>query len=135
MKKALLFVGIGALVIASGWYFLQREPAEEPEQQVAASQQPVTKKAEPVQPGASAGPENEVLFVCDDNKTITAVFTRDIVGITLSDGRQFELRESVSASGAKYEDTSRGLVFWGEGDTAFFEEKSVRTHSNCTVSS
>ena len=135
MKKALLFVGIGALVIAAGWFFLQPEEAsvQAPREEMQM-QKPVQKEV-PTSPGASAGPENEVTFLCKEEKTITAVFTRDIVGVTLEDGRQFELREVVSASGAKYEDKSKGLVFWGEGDTAFFEEKSVRTHTDCQVSS
>lgn len=133
MKRAILAILLIALVGVGIWYYLDRETIVV-ENNVETSV-PATTESPPIQPGVSSGPENEVMFRCAGGKTITAVFTRDIVGLTLEDGAQYELREAASTSGAKYADEFRGIVFWGDGDTAFLEQKSVITHRDCVVAS
>lgn len=136
---ALLGLGLFVIAIASGWYFFAPDGVKEvPETPFIAAPEatvPATNTAAAVtaeRPGASSGPENEVRFVCEGDKSLTAVFTRDIAGVTLSDGRQFTLRESPDAP-ARYEDAYRGIVFWGAADKASLEEGGVTTYRDCRI--
>lgn len=136
---ALLGLGLFVIIIALGWYVFAPDAVKEvPEKPFIATSQAETPAARTMgavtteRPGASSGPENEVRFACADNKSLTAVFTRDIVGVTLSDGRQFTLRESTDAP-ARYEDAYRGIVFWGAADKASLEEGGIATYRDCRI--
>lgn len=127
----LLSVG-GALY----WYGQQDTPAtaEAPSQAV---QVPALEEKEPAAqtPAVSSSPENTVTFSCSGGKELTAVFMRDIVGLTLSDGRQFELRQIATESGVKYENAFEKVEFSGtESSTSFFE-KGTATYTKCSPSS
>ena len=76
---------------------------------------------------------NAVTFVCDNNKTINALFFSEKVELTLSDGRNMLLLQAISASGARYANTDESFVFWSKGDTAFIEEGDNITYENCLV--
>jgi hypothetical protein len=76
---------------------------------------------------------NSALFNCIENKTIQAVFLKDKVSLTLSDGRHFLLSQGMSGSGARYVNTDESFVFWNKGDTAFIEEGNVSTYKNCVT--
>lgn len=81
--------------------------------------------------GASIGDENTVEFACASGKSMTAVFARDIVGLTLSDGRQIELRQAISGSGIRYLNNIQTIEFRGSGDDAFLTENGVTTYQDC----
>ncbi|MFA5009019.1 MAG: MliC family protein [Candidatus Paceibacterota bacterium] len=76
---------------------------------------------------------NAVTFVCDNNKTINALFFSEKVELTLSDGRNMLLMQAISASGARYANTNESFVFWSKGDAAFIEEEDNMTYENCLV--
>lgn len=134
---------IAALVIVSaltliGWYVLQEPAAEEALRDSAAAPQVSDENAEAQlqeSPAVSTSPENTVLFTCTDAKSLTAVFKRDMVGVTLSDGRQFELREVRVDDGVRYENTYERTALVGSSNASearvSFEEAGVRTYSNC----
>lgn len=76
-------------------------------------------------------------FVCDDGKTISAVFTVGtpaLVDLQLSDGRRMTLPQVMSASGARYANSEQSVVFWNKGRTAFIEEAGHQTYSACVRS-
>jgi membrane-bound inhibitor of C-type lysozyme len=81
--------------------------------------------------GASIGEENAVEFACADGKSFTAVFARDIVGLTLSDGRQLELRQAVSGSGIRYLNNTETIEFRGKGSEGHLEENGTITYRDC----
>lgn len=81
------------------------------------------------------GVVNSALFKCADNKSIQAIFFKDRVELTLSDGRNMLLPQAVSASGARYANTDESFVFWNKGDTAFVTEGNATTFADCTVAS
>ena len=76
-------------------------------------------------------------FSCDEGKAIEAVFARNSVQLTLSDGRSLILPQAISASGASYANTDGSFVFWNKGlparagDTAFIQENGVLTYKGC----
>ena len=80
---------------------------------------------------ATSGIINSVTFTCTGNKTIQAVFFRDKVELSLSDGRHLPLLQAISASGARYANTYESFVFWNKGNTSFIEENNKATFKEC----
>jgi membrane-bound inhibitor of C-type lysozyme len=76
---------------------------------------------------------NSVIFNCKDNKTIHAIFFKEKVELTLSDGRNMLLPQAISASGARYANTDESFVFWNKGDTAFVQEGNATTFEDCVI--
>jgi hypothetical protein len=117
MKKIIFFaIAAFAVVLAGAWYFTNNPtPSPEPEEN----------------PFATA------LFSCDGGKTINASFFKGEeiavepgdppiptgwVGIILSDGREFTLNQTISASGARYATEDEAFVFWNKGNEATIYE-------------
>ena len=73
-------------------------------------------------------------FVCDDQKTINAVFFSGKAELSLSDERNLILFQAISASGARYSNEDESFVFWNKGNTAFIEENGIQTFNNCLTS-
>lgn len=140
MSKAALgfLAGLGLLAVAGGvWYVMElgttsaANDGRVPEQ---VEKKEVKREPEPVRsPGASIGDENLVEFRCDGQKTFTAVFARDIVGLTLDDGRQLELRQVVSGSGIRYANPNGTIEFHGKGEGGFLQEGAMTTYANCVA--
>ncbi|HWO07029.1 MAG TPA: hypothetical protein VNM40_00420 [Candidatus Paceibacterota bacterium] len=136
MRNALIVVGIGALILAGGWWYLaqmntttaQNEP---PAANNAAPRENATNETSP-RPGASIGDENFVEFACDNAKKITAVFARDIVGLTLSDGRQIELRQEPDDA-MRYLNPGATIEFRAVGEGAALIEGGRTTFANCVA--
>lgn len=77
---------------------------------------------------------NSVVFYCDKNKEIRATFlSNGMVDLSLSDKRNINIPQAVSASGARYTNNDESFVFWNKGNTAFIEEKGNVTFSNCEI--
>lgn len=94
-----------------------------------------------------------VSYQCNEEKTIRATYydgdttpsarpdMPPVPGggalIMLSDGRAFNLHQTISASGIRYSngdpftDGSETVVFWSKGDMAFILENDVETYSAC----
>src|SRR3989344_4913625 len=139
MQKALVIVGVGVIILAGGWWFLANrntetarntwQPPTSPPSTAGPSEPPPTSAT--LEQGASIGGENEAEFKCAGGKTITAVFTRDIAALTLSDGRQLTLRQAVSGSGIRYLNNTETIEFSGKGDDAFLTENGKTTYADC----
>ena len=136
MKAGVLVVGF-VILVSLGTYFLMKQG--ETDSYVAPSMQPIDTGKEEMPPdpeehqGASIGDENLVEFRCAEGKTMTAVFARDILGLTLSDGRQMTLRQAESGSGIRYLNNIETIEFRGKGDEAFLVEEGVETYQACSV--
>lgn len=88
----------------------------------------------------------QVTYLCDEGKQIKATFyegkARSVepgakpipsgsVEIVLSDGRNFTLPQTISASGIRYANENETFIFWSKGDTAFVDEQGELTFQNC----
>lgn len=90
-----------------------------------------------------------VHYICNAGKTITAVFTRSAVraaepgqsplppgsvNISLSDGRSFDLPQTVSADGGRYASGDESFVFWVKGNGALvLENNTEKSYTGCLV--
>ncbi|MDD4358313.1 MAG: MliC family protein [Candidatus Pacebacteria bacterium] len=72
-------------------------------------------------------------FICDNDKSINALFFGQKVELSLSDGRNMMLIQTISASGARYANNDESFIFWNKGDTAFIQEGDETTYDNCLV--
>jgi len=83
--------------------------------------------------------DNKVItanFACDEGKMIEAKFNNvasSSVDLKFSDGREMNLPQAMSASGARYANADESIVFWNKGDTAFVTEGEATTFANCLV--
>ncbi|HOK17147.1 MAG TPA: MliC family protein [Candidatus Paceibacterota bacterium] len=91
----------------------------------------------------------QVTFLCKDNKTIEASFykgeakpvepgeppiPRGKVKLVLSDGRSFELPQTISASGARYANSDESFVFWNKGNGALvLENNEEKNYIGCVI--
>lgn len=73
----------------------------------------------------------EVTFHCESGKSIEATFREELVAIVLSDGREMDLPQAISASGARYANEDESIVFWNKGNTAFLLEDDQETYTGC----
>ncbi|HVY35921.1 MAG TPA: MliC family protein [Candidatus Paceibacterota bacterium] len=91
-----------------------------------------------------------VSYACDAGKTITATFydgpvipptTPDApptptgtAHVILSDGRTFDLGQTISADGVRYATPDESFVFWSKGDGALVLENNTEgAYTNCTA--
>jgi len=92
----------------------------------------------------------QVTYACSNNKTIDAAFykgeTKSVepgempipsgsVKIVLSDGRSFDLPQTVSADGGRYANSDESFVFWSKGDGVTILENNIeKDYKGCVVS-
>ena len=55
------------------------------------------------------------------------------VTLSLSDGRRYDLPQTLAASGTRYANPSGSFVFWSKGDTAFVQEGAAQTYAGCVA--
>jgi len=117
MKSPLLFLALGAAVLLGAGYVLWSRDAR-----VSGA-------------GDSALRTSEILgvasYVCEDEKTIEAAYGNLQATLTLGDGREYTLEQTVAASGIRYANEGEQIVFWSKGDEAFLQEDGVTTYANC----
>jgi hypothetical protein len=127
MKKNLIFILLITIILAgAGIWYANNRGEESPSPSLIA----------------------QVTFVCDGDKTIDAAFyggepqpaepgeppiPSGSVKIILSDGRNFDLPQTISASGVRYANEDENFIFWTKGDSAFIEEGGEFTFQNCLL--
>jgi len=93
----------------------------------------------------------QVMYICNNNKTINASFYKGktklvkpgeppipsgSMKIVLSDGRSFDLPQTISADGSRYANTDESFIFWSKGDGALVLENNIeKNYRGCIVSS
>ena len=91
----------------------------------------------------------QVTYICNGDKTIEAAFykgeTKPVepgempipsgsVKIVLSDGRSFDLPQTISADGGRYANNDESFVFWSKGDSATILENNIeKDYKGCIV--
>ncbi|MFA5392168.1 MAG: MliC family protein [Candidatus Paceibacterota bacterium] len=94
-------------------------------------------------------PIAQVTYICNDDKTIDAAFYKGepklvepgeqpipsgSVKIILSDGRDFNLPQTISADGARYANSNESFVFWSKGNGALVLENNIeKNYKGCIV--
>lgn len=95
----------------------------------------------------SVAPIAQVTYICNGGKTIEAVFYKGeskpvepgqppipsgSVKIVLSDGRNFDLPQTISADGGRYANSDESFIFWSKGDGALMLENNVeKNYTGC----
>lgn len=91
----------------------------------------------------TGAPMQTVRYACDEGRTIVAEYFEGTAGVAangmpipggrvslaLSDGRRFDLPQTVSGSGIRYADKAEAIVFWSKGNTAFVQEGPAQTET------
>jgi len=130
MKKQFrvsLIVIILAVIIVGGIWFLNKKSSVSP----------------------SLSLITEVTYLCDNNKTIKAAFYKGepkpvqpgemtipsgMVKLVLSDGRNLDLAQTISADGGRYANSDESFVFWSKGNGAMvLENNAEKDYKNCIV--
>lgn len=73
-------------------------------------------------------------FSCNDGKSLIISFINNdfsSLNLKLSDERVIYLKQTSSASGARYTNYDESIVFWNKGDSAFLEENGQKTFVAC----
>ena len=71
-----------------------------------------------------------VVYYCEEG-IMKAVFGKDSLNLSLSDGRNIILTQAVSGSGIRYELAS--TTFIGAGANAYLTEENITTYTNCVA--
>jgi len=91
----------------------------------------------------------QVTYICNGSKTIEVAFykgeTKSVepgempipsgsVKIVLSDGRNFDLSQTISADGGRYANSDESFVFWSKGDGSIILEDNIeKDYKGCIV--
>ena len=97
----------------------------------------------------SPSPIAQVAYICNGDKTIDAAFYKGeqksvepgeppipsgSVKIVLSDGRNFDLPQTISADGARYANSDESFIFWSKGNGALVLENNVeKSYIGCVI--
>lgn len=78
---------------------------------------------------------NDVVFVCEDNRSIHAVFYDQGVKVGLPKEPETFLLQTTAASGARFANTDESLVFWNKGNDAFImrNNETDPNFKNCKI--
>ncbi|MCX6737925.1 MAG: MliC family protein [Candidatus Parcubacteria bacterium] len=140
MKKNLyLFIFLIVIILAGVvmWYFSEGSNNSSPSVSPSPS------------PSASLPPIAQVTYICNGDKTIDAAFYKvetkivepgeppipsGSVKIVLSDGRSFDLPQTISADGGRYANSDESFVFWSKGNGALVLENNVeKSYTGCVL--
>lgn len=135
MKAGILIAGFVLVVAGATFFLMQRaEPeiqVEEPLQKQIETTHEEVPPAPTEHQGASIGEENLVEFTCAEGKTMTAVFARDILGLTLSDGRQMTLRQAEGEGSIRYLNNTQTIELREEQGAVSLVEGKEATYVEC----
>jgi membrane-bound inhibitor of C-type lysozyme len=132
MKKNLIFIFLIVIILAgAGIWYANNKGNKSPS------------------PSPSPSPIAQVTYICNGDKTIDAAFYKGepkpvepgeppipsgSVKIVLSDGRDFDLPQTISADGVRYAKSDESFVFWSKGNGALVLENNVeKSYIGCIV--
>lgn len=95
---------LGLLIFGTGYWLGMQAP----------EQGPVPEK--------TGGVISDVTYACEGGGQIHALFYDEMVTITLSDGRTYNLPHVISGSGARYANEDESRVFWEKGAAVTYTE-------------
>jgi membrane-bound inhibitor of C-type lysozyme len=130
MKKDILLIFIGAIILSciGSWYVYTKGNKN---------------------PSPTPSPIAQVIYICNKSKTIDASFYKGeqkqvapgempipsgSAKIVLSDGRNFDLPQTISADGGRYANADESFVFWSKGNgTLVLENNEEKSYIGCVV--
>jgi membrane-bound inhibitor of C-type lysozyme len=132
MKKNLIFIFLIVIILAgAGIWYANNKGNKSPS------------------PSPSPSPIAQVTYICNGDKTIDAAFYKGEpkpvepgeppipsgnVKIVLSDGRNFDLPQTISADGGRYANSDESFVFWSKGNGTLVLENNVeKNYIGCIV--
>ena len=124
-KKNLIKIGALLVVLVAAVIFGLWENQKQTSAPVVVTSTPVTSTTTDFNPGVVP-----IVYYCEEG-IMRAVFGKDSLDLSLSDGRHFNLPQAISGSGIRYELAS--TTFIGEGANAFLTEKNITTYNNCVA--
>lgn len=139
MNKVYVLIAAAVIIAAGSWWYytsLNIETARNDALPAAVQPRGGHEESPPdpaVEVSAHGGDENLAEFVCAGGSSMIAVFSRDLVDITLSDGRQLTLSQVESGSGIRYANASGAIEFHSKGEEAFLQEDGETTFADCTI--
>lgn len=139
MNKTYALIAAAVILAAGSWWYytsLNIETAHNDSPPTVTQPRGGKEESPPEVPAnvsARAGEDALATFSCADGKTMTAVFMRDLVDLTLSDGRQITLTQAMSGSGIRYTDESGSIEFRGKGEEAYLQEGTTITFADCVA--
>lgn len=138
MKKNLIIVlAIVLVFVIGGICYFNREPVQEINHGLSPE---INEELFPI--------IQEFTYACDDNAEIKATFYIEEaipvepeempiptgkVEIEISDGRNYELPQTISASGVRYANEDESIIFWTKGEEAYLVENDEVTINNCQI--
>jgi len=132
MKKNLIFIFLIVVILAGAgiWYANNK-----------------WNKNQLQSPSPSPSPIAQVTYICNGDRTIDTAFYKGepkpvqpgeppipsgSVKLILSDGRNFDLPQTISADGGRYANSDESFVFWSKGDGALVMENNVeKNYTGC----
>ena len=141
MNKFLVFFALLIILIFGAFYFIF---------QLGSQEDPGLNTSLDIQIEQSPTLLNRVAYMCNEAKTINAAFyespasTATTVGapstpngtvkLELSDGRSFDLLQTISADGARYANPDATFVFWSQGNGALvLEDNQEKSYIGCVL--
>ncbi len=129
-KNTILFFLIVIILAGAGIWYLSGQKESSPSAVAPAGETAAS----------STPPVAQAVYNCAGGKTIAATFYEGeqktaapgqptvptgSVKIVLSDGRNFDLAQTISADGGRYANRDESFVFWDKGDTALVLESGA----------
>lgn len=143
MKKNIIFIFLIVIIlVGTGIWFINNKVNKSflPFLLVSPSPSPISSSLLPI---------TQVTYVCNGDKTIEAAFyggelnlvkpgeppiPSGSVKVILSDGRNFDLPQTISADGGRYANSDESFVFWSKGDGALVLENDVeKNYTGCVI--
>lgn len=129
----LIVIGL-VILLGATWYYVRMNISTAENTYTPTTQKPSGGHEESPPPetvSARAGEDALATFACANGTTMTAVFMRDLVDLTLSDGRQITLSQAVSGSGIRYTNETETIEFRSKGEEATLTEGGDTTYADC----
>jgi membrane-bound inhibitor of C-type lysozyme len=102
-----------------------------------------------VEKGGVVTPIAEANYICNGGKTMSASFYKGkdqpvepgqmpvpsgSAKLSLSDGRKFDLKQTISADGGRYANSDESFIFWDKGNTALvLENGAEKDYKGCHI--
>ena len=82
-------------------------------------------------------PNAKVIYECKSGHRIRVNYFENMARVKMDNRGEVYLTQTVSASGARFENKLQNLVFWNKGDNAFVMEndKIIQNFEDCSIGS
>jgi membrane-bound inhibitor of C-type lysozyme len=122
-NKKMVWMGLGGVLVIVGlfWFanFLKEERVPEGALKTPQNEQVASEEA------------RRTTYVCENNFSVDVVFTGNLALLTLPDGKELSLTQTVAASGVRFANQDESFIFWTKGPSASIQEGATVTYNDC----